>query len=1647
MSLLEREQGAAKKDRSRAKRLIFLDPYTHVRNCVFVIDAYLRRLNGFIKLLKWLALVERHQARAEKTLARAANGRSHKDTQGGSFTPAQQGSLTDDGTQSVCGRIGGEAALPTRCDTTRRRSHPTDLILDLVTTHLGLVGIQSSASQELSMKRLKLIRKNIKLKQIYIELICRQINREYVSLLQDLQRILVKVHSVRWRGELDEEETTEAHCKDKQGGSHHTIADVHASVLFSFKLRVEAVLNFVCNLCRRLNEEVSRGLLNLCGDLLRRYEVYSRRLRKRRNYLAGKLKGMCAPSIGYLREANEEPLTRDSKRDGSVGMDIVSGGEDIHLHGDNSVSLPPHKVNLPSSGRIIRGTSPMDAFPLGAENSHTSVTHPGHSNNQDIVVIFEGEKDIFHFIQEDSREKHPSGTSMEEEETVDESFDDVVKFLLRRKKHHISQVCRTYRQLRRRLRTLHKHTMVKLDTQSSQLTSHLMECLDGVIQFTSSFYDTLKRIMRNWQLSRDQNKKKNVLIELYVVCISQTERSHCQVEKWKRQVTRLAEAFRRVDFLPSFMSHLSAHLGAENISSMRPTGKFATAARKGHHSRMNSRSAAITYRWRDYLQIQSDLDPLEDYKQEQTNQEILTMMEIVALPYDMFFRDIGEGSGSQTDSNKRFHLEMKKFCATYRYPDDGDDGKEHPTEEIKRKCTIGEPQADQKIANLLSNPHFFEARRRGPSEGEPPDGSSLTDSRVGRSTGQASDQPVNHQRADALDDNLDDRSPNQGTTPQPDMLVQRARILLSDSLRKINCLGNVGDELSFGHCSKEGSSSHDLINDKNMPPGTVSTEEKDLRDPVWLGTFRDDVGRSEEGVAAVGQEVGGMERVAVVVAGEVDVVKADVGEDTAAPKADDADADGALPIEEQSSKSYDGCSEFSFDSVNEGVLDYIKKTYDKRRRWKLRARRKGGKKAAEGEAAEEEAVEKEAVEKEAVEKEVPEGEAVEGEATEKEVTEKDGSNEEAPNHDVANRGDKKGDTPNGAANRGDADLGPFLSEENYTYTVSDKDHLDAIARSSIKTYNCALMKKILLQGKIFITHDSVYFMSLFDSLFSKISIVRIPYECIEDVQKISVFNFIRNALKIMAKNKSFLFTSFVHRDHAYDIIMDMVRDNRLAGEIPKKGVVLYNDEENSEEEEAEEEETDEEDADEEEEEEWGEEGNESTKEPSQGEGPAGQGQPNRKRKKKKRPHRWRESKSSKKQHDKSVIYNILPTQDDLLMNGQSQQAEGLAEERTDEEENTERTRPPHKGEKKNIVIQIRSEIIQPNISDKEEELLKQNNFIKCDYHTDSLHVNEDFKNIFFDIFSQFDDKNPFVRNVQDKNPSNLSYEHLNTLNGELQSKGHLSYESVYNISLFDDDKRVFGMPARSDVKENLSFFFLQNVILIQKYVVLLCNVPLAGCFRTVITVTLYNVLPEPETDNMTTSNMGTSNGETPCTHIDFSYDIEFVKNTFFKYQIKNNALPELEIAVNHLKTYTQEAIERRYKLADATNRDNHKQNDDYTFVKDYLEIMTFGEERTFENASIRGHAETVVQSTDGASSAEPSHTAAWPSGKRYFKAEFNPLLQSVRHRLGKAFSATQCESGIVTRMSVYASRFTLFILSFIGLFSSLDPQPHLFGDS
>ncbi|SBT74792.1 conserved Plasmodium protein, unknown function [Plasmodium malariae] len=548
--------------------------------------------------------------------------------------------------------------------------------------------------------------------------------------------------------------------------------------------------------------------------------------------------------------------------------------------------------------------------------------------------------------------------------------------------------------------------------------------------------------------------------------------------------------------------------------------------------------------------------------------------------------------------------------------------------------------------------------------------------------------------------------------------------------------------------------------------------------------------------------------------------------------------------------------------------------------------------------------------------------------------------------------------------------GSLIPDDSFTYRLSAKEDFDAIVRSSISTYSCALSKKILIQGKICITHDSVYFISLFNAFFSKNSVVRINYDAIQLVEKISSFHFIPNALKVVTKNKSFLFTSFVHRDHAYNVINDMIRNYNNVGEIPKKGIVIDSNEElvDDDDEEIKE------DVQEEIEEKYDHEQEKSVK--------AREGTPN-------------------------IEEGLRRT--NYIFGGNLKEA--------DEQPGDDVTNVITDKLDRGVKIESRKNALPMKISSKEEDILKEKKYIQCNNHIDSLYIHEYyFKQLFLDIFSKFDNDNPLVRNVLEKNPKNLNYDNLRNLDKIYEQNKFFTCEFLYNVSLFDDDKKkkVFGMPSRSNVKEKLSFFFFENSIIIQKVLVLLCNVPLAGCFHTVVTVHMHNVVGDK--GNQVRYNNEHHNN----THIDFFYDISFVKHTFFKGQIKSNAMPELEKSLINLKRYTSEAIKKRYKKCNIPKKEDgynyyydndvvHKterynamqtNEDSRRPIRDEENIISMVENPRFEIDEISIYPKDFINEMSTVSSLFSKYSTARDSVISYFNKHVDFSPQNLTNNIG-----------------------------------------------
>lgn len=90
----------------------------------------------------------------------------------------------------------------------------------------------------------------------------------------------------------------------------------------------------------------------------------------------------------------------------------------------------------------------------------------------------------------------------------------------------------------------------------------------------------------------------------------------------------------------------------------------------------------------------------------------------------------------------------------------------------------------------------------------------------------------------------------------------------------------------------------------------------------------------------------------------------------------------------------------------------------------------------------------------------------------------------------------------------------------------------------IASYLCAYLDKILLQGKLYITRDSIFFYSYFNSstIIFKGTALKLSLGDITATKKKLNFYIFDNSIKLKTKNNSYFFTSFISRDEAFSII-------------------------------------------------------------------------------------------------------------------------------------------------------------------------------------------------------------------------------------------------------------------------------------------------------------------------------------------------------------------------------------------------------------------------------------------------------------------------------------------------------------------------------
>lgn len=139
-------------------------------------------------------------------------------------------------------------------------------------------------------------------------------------------------------------------------------------------------------------------------------------------------------------------------------------------------------------------------------------------------------------------------------------------------------------------------------------------------------------------------------------------------------------------------------------------------------------------------------------------------------------------------------------------------------------------------------------------------------------------------------------------------------------------------------------------------------------------------------------------------------------------------------------------------------------------------------------------------------------------------------------------------------------------KERFEQSTNDKKEEDENASSFEKkfglqkgeklvdSFTCAVAKKILLHGRLYITNQRLCFHSIFNNkllFFGKDTKVTIPLEDITSLEKRINALVFDNSIAVITKNeKETFFTSFLQRDKAFEVIKEILEKDSK-GKVPQ----------------------------------------------------------------------------------------------------------------------------------------------------------------------------------------------------------------------------------------------------------------------------------------------------------------------------------------------------------------------------------------------------------------------------------------------------------------------------------------------------------------
>ncbi|SCM03372.1 conserved Plasmodium protein, unknown function [Plasmodium chabaudi chabaudi] len=108
-------------------------------------------------------------------------------------------------------------------------------------------------------------------------------------------------------------------------------------------------------------------------------------------------------------------------------------------------------------------------------------------------------------------------------------------------------------------------------------------------------------------------------------------------------------------------------------------------------------------------------------------------------------------------------------------------------------------------------------------------------------------------------------------------------------------------------------------------------------------------------------------------------------------------------------------------------------------------------------------------------------------------------------------------------------------------TTVEKTHEEKHTIIKKDEHKLSLQAPVLVEGKCFISNDSIYFISAFNQILKNSSIVRIKYESLLSIKKAQELNIIPEWFKIKPdEDQSFSFTALLDKDDAYGSISSMI---------------------------------------------------------------------------------------------------------------------------------------------------------------------------------------------------------------------------------------------------------------------------------------------------------------------------------------------------------------------------------------------------------------------------------------------------------------------------------------------------------------------------